>query len=62
MTCDGEPYLGQKGGDRSCDLGERRWHGYDGEKGLDVRGNPTAPLRSTVGGARVSGASNEREW
>lgn len=24
MTCDGEPYLGQEGGGRSCDLGERR--------------------------------------
>lgn len=23
MTCDGEPYLGQKGEDRRCDLGER---------------------------------------
>lgn len=32
------------------------------EQGLEARGSPAAPLRSTVGGVRVPGASNERDW
>lgn len=63
MTCDGEPYLGQKWGARAVTWVREGDMGMVGkEQGLEARGSPAAPPRSTVGGVRIPGASNERDW
>ena len=51
MTCDGEPYLGQKGGTGDVTWGREVDMGVMGKRGWTY----TAPLRSTVGGALFQG-------